>query len=243
MKTVLVTGASDGIGAETARLFAKNGYNVAVNYNTGKQRAETLAAELEDGGAKVLCVKADVSRSDEVLNMFREIDGVFGGVDVLVNNAGVSSVKMLCDVSEQEWDRTFDVNVKGAYLCSNAAASFMVHNKFGRIINISSVWGIRGASCEVHYSASKASLIGFTKALAKELSLSGITVNCVCPVLIDTKMNAHLSDEELSALYSEIPVGRAGSAAEVANAVLFLADEKSAYITGQTLCVDGGWSL
>ena len=242
-RCALVTGASGEIGAEIARQLAKSGYAVVINYNSGKAAAERLCGELLSCGAKAICIGADVSNKAQVDGMFLKAEQTFGKVDVLVNNAGVSSIKMLCDVDEAEWDRTFDINVKGAYLCCNAASGKMIHNKFGRIINISSVWGVRGASCEVHYSASKSALIGFTKALAKEYALSGITVNCVSPGFIDTKMNAHISDCDKAALFEEIPVGRAGTPFEVARAVCFLCDENSGYITGQNICVDGGWSL
>lgn len=241
-KCVLVTGSSNGIGKETARAFAKDGYNVAVNYLNDEKSANELCREIETYGVKAFCYKADVSDKAQVENMFSRIAKDLGGVDVLVNNAGISSIKMLCDVTEEEWDRTFDVNVKSAYLCSNAACGYMVHNKYGRIINVSSVWGIRGASCEVHYSASKSALAGFTKALAKELALSGITVNCVCPGFIDTRMNCHLDENERSSVIDEIPMNRAGKPEEVAQAILFFASEKASYITAQVLGVDGGWN-
>ncbi len=243
MKTVLVTGASGDIGSEIARAFAKCGYNVVVNYNTSEKQAKELCREIEAFGVESLCIKADVSVKAEVDNMFDMIKSHFGGVDVLVNNAAFSSVKMLIDVDQEEWDKTLGINLKGAYFCINASSPYMVKNGFGRIINVSSVWGQKGASCEAHYSASKAGLDGLTKSMAKELSLSGITVNAVSPGFIDTKMNSHLSKEDVKSICSEIPVGRTGSTKDVANAVLFLAHENSSYITGQVLCVDGGWSL
>ncbi len=242
MKTVLVTGATGGIGKAIVTAFARAGYNVALHTFSKMQKAEALCTELSQNfGIKAVAVCADISKKSEVDAMMKEVSSVFGGVDVLVNNAGISQIKMLCDVAEDEWDRMFDVNVKGAYLCTNAVTNYMVHNKWGRIVNISSVWGVAGASCEVHYSASKSALVGFTKALSKEFAPSGITVNCVCPGLIDTEMNRHLSNEELSDIVADIPVGRIGLPEDVANAVMFFADEKNSYVTGQTLNVDGGW--
>lgn len=242
MKNVLITGATGGIGSAIAAAFAKNGYNVALHTNSkpheAQKNAETLAKEF---GVKTVAVKADVSKETDVKAMFETLEKSFGKIDVLVNNAGVSLVSMLCDTATEDWDRVMDINLKGTFLCSKEAIKNMVHNKWGRIINISSVWGNVGASCEVAYSASKAGLVGFTKALAKELAPSGITVNAVSPGLIDTKMNAHLSDDDIKELYDEIPVGRMGTPVEVANAVLFLASEGASYITAQNITVDGGW--
>ncbi len=243
MRNALVTGASGEIGAEIAKSLARTGCNVAVHCNSNVESAQKLCDEIQSYGVKALLVQCDLSSKAQVDIMFERIREVFGGVDILVNNAAYSSIKMLCDVDEAEWDKTFDVNMKGAYLCVNALSPYMIHNKFGRIVNISSIWGVRGASCEVHYSASKAALIGFTKALAKEFALSGITVNCVSPGFIDTKMNAHLSQNDKAEIFEEIPVGYGGKPCDVANAVSFLCSEESSYITGQNLCVDGGWSL
>lgn len=242
MKNVLITGATGGIGSAIAAAFAKNGYNVALHTNSkpheAQKNAETLAKEF---GVKTVAVKADVSKETDVKAMFETLEKYFGKIDVLVNNAGVSLVSMLCDTSVDDWDRVMDINLKGVFLCSKEAIKNMVHNKWGRLINISSVWGNVGASCEVAYSASKAGLVGFTKALAKELAPSGITVNAVSPGLIDTKMNSHLSEDDIKELCDEIPVGRMGTPEEVANAVLFLASEGASYITAQNITADGGW--
>lgn len=242
MKTVLVTGASGGIGKAICLEFAKSGYNVALCYNNGEKEAMSLEKEISNFNKNVMSVKCDLSDALQIKNMIKLVNEKFGGVDILVNNAGVSSIKMLCDVSEIEWDKTFDVNVKSAYLCINEVSPHMVHNKWGRIINVSSVWAHMGSACEAHYCASKSALLGLTKALSKEFALSGITVNCVSPGLIDTKMNAHLTQEEMKEVLSEIPIGTIGKPEDVANAVLFLASDKSSYITGQTICVDGGWT-
>ncbi|MBE6682007.1 MAG: SDR family oxidoreductase [Ruminococcaceae bacterium] len=242
MKNVLITGATGGIGSAIAFAFAKNGYNIALHTNSKPHEAQENADSLSKAyGIKAFAVMADISNENDVKNMFETLEKDFGKIDVLVNNAGISLVSMLCDTTAEDWDRVMDVNLKGAFLCSKCAIDNMVHNKWGRIINVSSVWGNAGASCEVAYSASKAGLVGFTKALAKELAPSGLTVNAVSPGLIDTKMNSHLSDDDIKALCDEIPVGRMGTPEEVANAVLFLASEGASYITAQNITVDGGW--
>ena len=242
-KTVLVTGASRGIGRAVAAAFARNGYNVAVNYNHSEEAARKLCEELKTLGVNSEPFQADVSNRSEVDRMISEIKNSLGNTDVLVNNAGISEQALFSDITGEMWDRMFAVNVKGAYNCTQAVLPDMIHSKQGRIINISSMWGISGASCEVHYSASKAALIGFTKALAKEVGLSGITVNCVAPGVIDTEMNSRLSGEDMKILREETPLNRIGTTGDVAEAVLFLASEKASFITGQTLSVDGGFIL
>lgn len=239
-RTVLITGAARGIGAACAEKFALLGDNVVLNYRSSQEEAKTLSDALAHNGAKVLCVRADVTRSNEVDTLFAEAEQAFGHVDILVNNAGIAQIKMLCDVSKEEWQRIFSVNTEAAFLCAKRAMPAMISQKWGRIINVSSMWGICGASCEVPYSASKAALIGFTKALAKELAPSGITVNALAPGFIDTPMNRHLSPDEVRAFVEEIPVSRVGKPFEVAHAAAFLAHEDSGYITGQVLAVDGG---
>lgn len=242
-KTVLITGASRGIGRAAAEAFAKAGYDVAVNYNKSAEAAETLCRELEKYSVKALPFQADIADKKAVNAMTNEIEKKLGGVSVLVNNAGIAEQALFTDITEKMWDRMFAVNVKGAYNCTQAVLPKMIHEKYGRIINISSMWGISGASCEVHYSAAKAALIGFTKALAKEVGLSGITVNCVAPGVIDTDMNGHLSPETISELKEETPLNRIGAPLDVAETVLFLASEKASFITGQTISVDGGFIL
>lgn len=234
---VLITGSSKGIGESIARAFYSMGENVIINYFSGEERAKKIADDL--GGS--MCVKADVSDYAQVDNMFSLIEKRFGSVDILVNNAGVAPLqKVIQDVSEEEFDRTVAVNLKGMFNCCKRAADGMVSKKFGRIINISSIWGEVGGSCEAVYSMTKAGVIGFTKALSKELAPSGITVNAVAPGFIDTSMNAHLSAGEVKAFEEEIPVGRIGTPSEVARAVVFLAARDSGYITGQVLGVNGG---
>ena len=239
-KTVLITGAARGIGAACAEKFAALGYNIVLNYRTSEKQALALAETLKQNGAQVLCVCADVSDANAVESLFTQAEAAFGQVDILINNAGISQIKMLCDVTEADWRHMFAVNMDSAYLCSKRALCAMVAQKWGRIIHISSMWGICGASCEVPYSASKAALIGFTKALAKELAPSGITVNALAPGFIDTPMNRNVSPEDTAAFIEEIPVGRIGKPHEVAHAAAFLAQEDSGYITGQVLAVDGG---
>ncbi len=235
MKTALVTGASRGIGAEIARSLAKSGAFVYVNYAKNKDIAEKLASEI---GGKAIC--CDISDETAVCAMMNTIAAECGGIDILVNNAGVSFWGMLADTTPDEWDRVFGINMRGAYLVTRHATDNMVRKQYGRIVNISSMWGEVGAACEVAYSASKAALIGFTKALAKELALSGITVNCICPGVIDTDMNKNLTEADIAALKEEILLGRVGRAAEIASVAEFLCSDEAGYITGQVIDASGG---
>lgn len=231
MKQVLITGGVRGIGFAAARAFARKGYAVSVCYASDEESAEIARRE----GFRV--IKADVSSATDVCALFEEI----GTPDVLVNNAGVSLVKQIQDTSLTEWNRVFAVNVTGAYLCSSFALKGMLKKGRGVIVNVSSVWGVVGGSCETAYSASKAALVGFTKALAKEVSGAGVRVNCVAPGAVDTRMNDCFSEEEKAVVATEIPLGRMGKAEEVAEAIVFLSENE--YITGQILGVDGGFGL
>ncbi len=242
MKTALVTGASRGIGREIALRLSEK-YNVAVNYRQNKSAAEETLALIRDAGGNGSLFKADVSSETEVNKMIEKIIKDLGNIEVAVNNAGIAEQLLFSDITEEKWDRMFDVNIKGMRNVIHAVLPCMIHEKYGRIINISSMWGISGASCEVHYSASKAAVIGLTKALAKELGPSGITVNCVAPGLIDTEMNGLISKEIIDELVAETPVMKIGKPSDVAEAVMFFSSEKSGFITGQTLCVDGGFIL
>lgn len=238
-KTVLITGGAGGIGSAIAAKFAFAGYNVAISYCKSEAQALALCERLS-GQTRTLAVRADVRDIEEVEAMAAHIRAVFGGVDILINNAGVSQIKLFTDCSAQEITESLDVNLKGAMLVSKTFAPQMVADKYGRIVNISSMWGICGASCEVPYSAAKAGLIGFTKALAKELGPSGITVNCVAPGLIATPMNDSLDKASLDAIIQDTPLCRIGTPEDVAEAVFFLASDAASFITGQTLTVDGG---
>ena len=240
-KTVLITGGAGGIGSAAALAFANEGLNVVINYHSSKDEALLLQEKIISMGQKALAIRADVSDRAEVEQMFSQIKNHFGGVDVLINNAGIAQQKMFCDITQDDFDTMFGIIVKGAFNCSQLALPFMVHNKYGKIINISSMWGVTGASCEVHYSAAKAALIGLTKALARELAPSHINVNCIAPGVIDTNMNASLGQETLELLKEESPMGRFGTPEEVASLMTFLASDKSDFITGQVIGVDGAY--
>ena len=238
MSTAVITGSARGIGAATAALFADSGYNVVINYNTSEKEAFELKEKLGD---KAIAVKADVSTPEGANLLFEKANEAFGGVDVLVNNAGIAQQKLFTDITQSDYDRMFDCNVRSVFNCCQCALPYMIHNKYGRIINVSSMWGVVGASCEVHYSASKAAVIGMTKALAREVAPSGITVNCIAPGVIDTPMNRCFDEATMNELAEETPVGRIGTPEDVARAILFFADEKSGFITGQILGVDGAF--
>lgn len=240
-KTVVITGASKGIGAATAILFARKGYNVVLNYNQSFQSVKLLASSLTGQGFSVITVKADVSNKLETDYLMNETVSTFGTVDILVNNAGISISGPINELDIIDSDRIFDVNLKGVYNCCKSAVNQMVSQKSGKIINISSIWGQVGSSCEVAYSAAKAGVIGLTKALAKELAPSGINVNAVAPGIIDTSMNAGLTVEEINEFVSNVPLGRIGTPDEIAAAVMFLASDEADYITGQVLGVNGGY--
>lgn len=235
MKTALITGGSRGIGAACARRLAAEGYRVAINYNQSCRQAEALAEEL--GG---IAVQADVADPEQVKTMVDTVLDKFCQLDILVCNAGVSHIGLLSDMTDEEWRRLFAVNVDGMFYCCRAAIPHFVHRKCGRIVTVSSMWGQVGASCEAAYSASKAAVIGLTRALAKELGPSGISVNCVAPGVIDTEMNRELSVQDLDALREETPLGQIGTAGQVADAVWFLCGGQSDFITGQVLGVNGG---
>lgn len=239
-KTVLITGASKGIGAATAIRFAEKGYNVVMNYNKSVQSALILQKSLSESGFSVIAYQANVRNRIDVDLMVKETVARFGGIDILINNAGVSNQSLFTDLSEIEWSEIMDVNLNGVFNCTQAVLPHMIAKKSGCIINISSMWGQVGASCEVAYSAAKAGVIGMTKALAKEVGPSGIRVNCIAPGLIETGMNQELTLEDVAALVEDTPVGRIGSADDVASAALFLASDDSSFITGQVLGVNGG---
>ena len=243
-KTALITGASRGIGRETAVKFWREGFRVAVNYQKSAEAAKELAAELNrlrPGSA--LAVQADVSKKDQVLSMVHQAEEALGPIEVLVNNAGIAQQKLFTDLTEEDWDRMFQVDVKGVFLCTQAVLPGMIRRQRGKIINISSMWGQVGASCEVHYSAAKGAVIAFTKALAQEVGPSHIQVNCVAPGVIATEMNGALPPEALDALREETPLGIIGQPGDIAEAVWFLASPQADFITGQVLAPNGGLVL
>ena len=237
--TVLITGASRGIGAAAARLFAQKGWQVAANYCQSEKEARALAASHPG----ILAVQADVADRGQVDRMTKEVLHQFGNIDVLINNAGIAQQKLFTDVTETEWERLFSVNVTGVFHCCQAVLPGMIRRQRGKILNLSSIWGMTGASCEVAYSAAKAAVIGLSKALAKEVGPSGITVNCVAPGVIDTQMNAALDDETRAGLREETPLGVLGKPEDVANLLFFLASEQADFITGQVISPNGGFVI
>ena len=234
-KVVLITGASRGIGAAAARRFAAGGCRVVVNYHRSREQAEALAAEI--GG---WAVQADVSDPVQVRKMVDNVLDKFCQLDILICNAGIAQQKLFGDLTDQDWRRMFAVNVDGMFYTIRAALPHFIHRKQGRILTLSSMWGQVGGSCEVAYSAAKAAVIGMTKALAKELGPSGITVNCVAPGVIDTEMNANLGPEDLAALAEETPMGVIGRPEDVAEALWYLASPGAKFVTGQVLAPNGG---
>ena len=234
-KIAFITGGSRGIGACAVREFSKRGYMVAFTYLRSEDKALALASEC---GA--LPIKADASISKEMNDAICKAIKEFGKIDILINNAGISEFSLFTDITDEMWQKMIDTNLSSAFYASRAVLPSMISRKNGCIINISSMWGEVGASCEVHYSASKAGLIGLTKALAKEVAPSNIRVNCITPGAIDTDMNSHLSIEDIEQIKNETPLGRLGTCEDIVNAMLFLADDSSSFITGQVLGVNGG---
>jgi len=243
-KVVLVTGGAGGIGSAISRRFAAQGFNVAIHYCRHEDRSRQLAEELHrQYGVCARIYQADLARRQEVEAIINSVYADFGCVDVLINNAGIAQQKLFTEITDEDWDNMFAVNVKGIFHCCQAVLPSMIKRQKGKIVNISSMWGITGASCEVHYSAAKAAVIGLTKALAKEVGPSHIQVNCVAPGLIATDMNKHLTLPDIESLIEETPLCRIGVVEDVANAVWFLASEQASYITGQILNVDGGFVI
>lgn len=234
-KVVVVTGSSRGIGANIVKTLAKKGYRVILNYNKSENYAQNVQKEL----INVDIFKADVSKKEEAVSLINFAIEKYGKIDVLINNAGIFQSKLFTDLTDEDWNNIINSNLNSAFFCSREAAKNMIHNKSGLIINISSIWGITGASCEVAYSTSKAALNGFTKALAKELGPSNIRVNAIAPGIINTDMNNYLSNEELESIKEEIPLERIGETIDISKCVEWLI--KDNYTTGQIISINGGW--
>ncbi|WP_019134566.1 elongation factor P 5-aminopentanone reductase [Kallipyga massiliensis] len=243
METIFITGGSRGIGRATALRMAGPDRKLALLYRQHEDEAQEVAALCREKGAETLLLQADVSDFDGLSEAFGQVNRTFGGVDVLVNNAGVSTYGMVQDITPQEWNRVFSVNVNGYFYATKLALPHMVDQKWGRIINISSVWGMVGASCESLYAATKGAIIAFTKSCAKELAYSGITCNCIAPGMVDTPMMEELDEESIRVALSEIPLGRMVKPEEVALWVDHFASKEAEATTGQVLSPNGGWII
>ncbi|MFC2337950.1 MAG: 3-oxoacyl-[acyl-carrier-protein] reductase [Negativicutes bacterium] len=236
----LVTGASRGIGRAIALRLAAEGAAVALNFAGNVAAAEAVRKEIESAGGKAILVPADVADETAATEMVEKTAEAFGAIDILVNNAGITRDSLLLRMKEEDWDAVLNTNLKGVFHCSKAAAKFMMKKRYGRIVNLASVVGLVGNSCQANYAAAKAGVIGFTKALAKELAGRGITANAIAPGFIRSDMTDVLPDKVKETMLAGIPLGRAGEPEDVAKAALFLASDQAAYITGQVLTVDGG---
>ena len=241
MKTVLITGASRGIGKCIAENLAKDGYTVIANYNKSKQQALKLQNDLKEQGYNIEIIKADVSKKEEVKNMIEYINNKFGNIDILINNAGIAKLQMFCDVTDDEWDEMINTNLKSAFYCTQMALPGMIHKKRGCIINISSIWGQVGASCETVYSISKAGVDAMTKSLAKELGPSNIRVNSIAPGVIDTDMNSKIDDEIKKQIKNETPLGKIGKPIDIYKCAKWLIEDE--FTTGQIVSVNGGYVI
>lgn len=239
-KTVLITGGTRGIGKETAKIYAKKGYNLVLNYVSDKTNVEEIRKQMSELGAEVLMVKADVSKADEVDKMIEQAIEKFKKIDVLVNNAGITKDGLLLRMSEDDFDKVVEINLKGTYLVTKAVIKYMMKQKQGSIINLTSVVGVTGNAGQCNYAASKAGVIGFTKSVAKEVASRKIRVNAVAPGFIKTDMTEVLQDDIKEKINEQIPLKRMGEASEVAKLIYFLGSEDSSYITGQVINVDGG---
>ncbi len=242
MKTALITGSARGIGRACALRLARDGWRLALHYHQSAEPARALCAELRAGGCDAELFRADVSSRAEVLALRGAVHR-FGDPSLLVCNAGIAAQKLFTDITEEEWQRMIGTNLSGVFYCCQAFLPAMIAQKRGCIVNISSIWGIQGASCEVHYSAAKAGVIGLTRALAQEVGPSGVTVNCVAPGVTDTDMCAHLDGRTRAELRGQIPLGRLGTPEDIAESVAFLASPGASYLTGQVLSPNGGMVL
>lgn len=241
VKNVLITGGSRGIGAVMVKELAQKGYHIIANYNKSEEKMKQIQMDLRQRGYNIDIYQADVSNQIEVKNMIESILDTVRTIDVVINNAGIDEYKMFQDITKEDWDKMISTNLSSAFYVSQEVGKHMISKKAGCIINISSIWGITGASCEVHYSVSKAGLDGMTKALAKELAPSQIRVNSIAPGIIDTEMNQNLSQEELKKIEEEIPLGKIGKAESIARCAEWLIEDD--YTTGQIISVNGGWVI
>lgn len=241
MSTAIVTGGAKGIGKAIVEELAKNGINVVINYNKSEQAAKDLRQELTQDGCNVEIYKADVSKREEAKKLVSFAKEKFGEIDILINNAGIDKWQLFTDITDEDWDEIISCNLNSAFYMTQEVVKDMIHNKKGTIINISSIWGITGASCEVAYSVSKAGMDGLTKALAKELAPSGIRVNSIAPGAIMTDMNKNLTKEEIEEVNTQIPLGRFGTPQEVAKCAKWLVEDS--YTTGQIISPNGGWVI
>lgn len=239
-KVALITGGSRGIGKEIALELAKNGVNIVISYVNNMEKATAVIDEIISYGVKAMAVCADVSVEEDVLHMIKTVEEEFGTIDILVNNAGITKDNLIIRMKEEDWDSVMDVNLKGTFLCTKAVSRIMMKKRYGKIINITSVVGIMGNAGQSNYSASKAGVIGFTKSMAKELASRGIRVNAIAPGFIETDMTEVLKDEIKDTMLKAIPLNSFGNPKDIANLVVFLASERSDYITGQIINVDGG---
>ena len=242
-KIALVTGGSRGIGKEIALALAKEGNNIAISYGSNSVSAMEVLKEIKSLGVEAVAIKADVSIAEDVANLVKSVEESLGTIDILVNNAGITKDNLLIRMTEEDWDSVMDVNLKGVFLCTKAVSRSMMKKRYGKIINITSVVGITGNAGQGNYSASKAGVIGFTKSMAKELASRGIRVNAVAPGFIQTDMTDVLKEETKTAMLKMIPLNTMGSPRDIANLVGFLASEKSDYITGQVIKIDGGMAI
>lgn len=242
-KCAVITGATRGIGREIALKYASLGANIVINYRSSDAEAVELKNELEKLGVNTLIVKADVSDFEQASNLINEAKNAFGRIDILVNNAGITKDTLIIRMTEEDFDKVIEVNLKGAFNCLRAVSPIMLKQKSGKIINMSSVVGVLGNPGQVNYCASKAGVIGMTKSLARELGSRNINVNAIAPGFIDTDMTKVLSDEQKKSMLSQVPLKRLGSTEDVANLAAFLASDQSNYITGQVISVDGGMAM
>lgn len=240
-KVIVVTGGSRGIGAEIVKLLANENYNVILNYNNSKKQAEIIKQELLNKGKNIEIVKADISKKDEANNLIDFAVNKFEKIDVIINNAGMSKEGLFTEITQKEWNELLNNNLNSVFYCTQQALKYMIRNQSGCIINISSIWGETGASCEVAYSTTKAAINGMTKALAKEVGLSNIRVNAIAPGIINTDMNKNLNNEELSQIKEQIPLNKIGKPLDIARCIKWLIEDE--YTTGQIISINGGWYI